>query len=225
VGSRRLMSLRLAIFDLDGTLKQARDPYVYLHQRLGTWEVAQAFFDQGVSGQLPYSEWLRLDASLWKGVSRAAMEAIFRDNPYLPGARETVCTLRQAGVRVAVISTGLDVHAQLVQAELGLDWIIANELLFEDGYATGAARERVPEGGKGLIVEQLQAELGVPPADCLAVGDSTSDVAMFARARIGVAVNPSSDQVRSAAGLVLDALDLWPLLPKLTEAVPGWLPF
>ena len=219
------MSLRLAIFDLDGTLKQARDPYVYLHQRLGTWEVAQAFFDQGVSGQLPYSEWLRLDASLWKGVSRAAMEAIFRDNPYLPGARETVCTLRQAGLRVAVISTGLDVHAQLVQAELGLDWIIANELLFEDGYATGAARERVPEGGKGLIVEQLQAELGVPPADCLAVGDSTSDIAMFARARIGVAVNPSSDQVRSAAGLVLDALDLWPLLPKLTEAVPGWLPF
>ena len=218
------MSLRLAIFDLDGTLKQARDPYVYLHQRLGTWEVAQAFFAQGVSGQLPYSEWLRLDASLWKGVSRAAMEAIFRDNPYLPGAQETVHTLRQAGVRVAVVSTGLNVHAELVQAELGLNWIIANELLFEDGLATGAARERVPEGGKGQIVEQLQAELGVPPADCLAVGDGTSDAAMFARVRIGVAVNPSSDQVRSAAGLVLDSLDLRPLLSKLRETVPGWLP-
>ncbi|MBN1135877.1 MAG: HAD family phosphatase [Anaerolineae bacterium] len=217
------MSLRLAIFDLDGTLKQARDPYVYLHQRLGTWEVAQTFFDQGVSGQLPYSEWLRLDASLWKGVSRAAMEAFFRDNPYLPGARETVGALRQAGVRVAVISTGLNVHAELVQAELGLDWIIANELLFEDGCATGAARERVPEGGKGQIVEQLQAELGVQPADCLAVGDSTSDVAMFARSRIGVAINPSSDQVRSAANLVLDPPDLWPLLPRLRETVPGWL--
>jgi len=218
------MSLRLAIFDLDGTLKQARDPYVYLHQRLGTWEVAQAFFDQGMSGQLPYSEWLRLDASLWKGVSRTAMEAVFRDNPYLPGAQETVRTLREAGVRVAVVSTGLNVHAQLVQAELGLDWIIANELLFEDGYATGAARERVPEGGKGQIVEQLQAELGVPPADCLAVGDGRSDAAMFARVRIGIAVNPSSDQVRSAAGLVLDSPDLRPLLPKLRDTVPGWLP-
>ena len=218
------MPLRLAIFDLDGTLKQARDPYVYLHQRLGTWEVAQTFFAQGVSGQLPYSEWLQFDASLWKGVSRAAMEAIFRDNPYLPGARETVCSLRQAGVQVAVVSTGLNVHAELVQAELELDWIIANELLFEDGYATGAARERVPEGGKGQIVEQLQAELHVPPTDCLAVGDSTSDAAMFARVRIGVAVNPSSDQVRLAASFVLESLDLWPLLPKLRETVPGWLP-
>ncbi len=218
------MPLRLAIFDLDGTLKQARDPYVYLHQRLGTWEVAQAFFDQGVSGQLPYSEWLRLDASLWRGTSRVAMEAFFRDNSYLPGARETVCALKQAGVRVAVVSTGLSVHAELVQAELGLDWIIANELLFEDGYATGAARERVPEGGKGQIVEQLQAEFAVSPADCLAVGDGTSDVAMFARSRIGVAVNPSSDQVRAAAGLVLDSPDLWPLLPRLREIVPAWLP-
>jgi len=218
------MPLRLAIFDLDGTLKQARDPYVYLHQRLGTWEVAQAFFAQGVSGQLPYSEWLRLDASLWKGASRATMEAIFRDSPYVPGARETVCSLRQAGVRVAVVSTGLSVHAELVQAELGLDWIIANELLFEDGYATGAARERVPEGGKGQIVEQMQTELNVPPTDCLAVGDSTSDAAMFARVRIGVAVNPSSDQVRLAASFVLESLDLRPLLPKLRETVPGWLP-
>jgi phosphoserine phosphatase len=222
--SRWLMSLRLAIFDLDGTLKQARDPYVYLHQRLGTWEVAQAFFTQGVSGQLPYSEWLRLDASLWKGVSRAAMEAIFRDNPYLPGAQETVHTLRQAGVQVAVVSTGLNVHAQLVQAEIGLDWIIANELLFEDGYATGAARERVPEGGKRQIVEQLQVELGIVPADCLAVGDGTSDAAMFAQVRIGVAVNPSSDRVRLAASLVLDSPDLRPLLPRLRETVPGWLP-
>lgn len=30
------MALRLAVFDLVGTLKQARNPYLYLHERLGT---------------------------------------------------------------------------------------------------------------------------------------------------------------------------------------------
>jgi len=70
----------------------------------------------------------------------------------------------------------------------------------------------------------MQIELNVPPTDCLAVGDSTSDAAMFARVRIGVAVNPSSDQVRLAASFVLESLDLRPLLPKLRETVPGWLP-
>jgi phosphoserine phosphatase len=44
------MVLRLAIFDLDGTLKQARDPYVYLHQGLGTWEACRPFTAQGLAG-------------------------------------------------------------------------------------------------------------------------------------------------------------------------------
>jgi phosphoserine phosphatase len=218
------MPLRLAIFDLDGTLKQARDPYVYLHQRLGTWEASQPFFVRGMAGELAYEEWLRLDVALWKGVSRARMDGLFRENPYLPGARETVRALRQAGVWIAVVSSGVNVHAEQVQAELGLDRIVCNEVLFEDGLATGKARSHIPEKGKGQIVAQLQAELGVVPEDCLAVGDTRSDVDMFTRVRVGVAVNPSSDEVRMAADLVLEEPDLRPLLPRLLEHVPAWIP-
>jgi phosphoserine phosphatase len=218
------MALRLAIFDLDGTLKQARDPYVYLHKRLGTWEASRPFFVRGMAGELAYEEWLRLDVALWKGISRAAMEALFRENPYLPGARETVHALKQAGVWIAVVSTGVNVHAEQVQAELGLDRIVCNEILFENGLATGEARSHIPEKGKGQIVAQLQTELGVEPEHCLAVGDTRSDVDMFTRVRIGVAVNPSSDEVSVAADLVLEEPDLGPLLPMLRESLPGWIP-
>jgi len=216
--------LRLALFDLDGTLKQARDPYVFLHQRLGTWEASQPFFQKGLAGELDYDEWLRLDAALWRGISRATIEAHFRENPYLPGARETVLALKQAGVRVAVVSTGLHLHAELVQADLGLDRFIANEIFFVNGVASGEARAHVPEGGKGQVVAQLQVELGVAPDECLAVGDSTSDVDMFRRVRMGVAVNPSSEAVRAAAHLVLETPDLRPLLPRLREMEPQWTP-
>jgi len=218
------MHLRLAVFDLDGTLKQARDPYVYLHHRLGTWEASQEFFAQGLAGELGYDEWLRRDAALWRGVPRARMEALFRENPYLPGAPETVRALRRAGVLVAVVSTGLSLHAEQVRADLGLDRIVANELFFEDGLATGLARSHLPEGGKGQVVAGLQAEFGVGPEQCLAVGDGSSDADMFRRARIGVAVNPSSDEVRAAAGLVLEAPDLWSLLPRLEAILPEWMP-
>jgi phosphoserine phosphatase len=216
--------LKLAVCDLDGTLKQARDPFVYLHQRLGTWEVSQVFFQKGLVGELDYEEWLRLDASLWKGVSRAQMEAIFRENPYLPGAKETVLALKRAGVLVALVSTGLLLHAEQVQAELYIDRIFANELLFEHGIATGAALCHVREGGKAGIVAQLQAEWGVVPADCLVVGDSSSDADMFPLARLGVAVNPWSERIRAEAGLVLEEADLRPLLHRVDKALPGWLP-
>jgi phosphoserine phosphatase len=213
----------LAIFDLDGTLKQARDPYVYLHERLGTLEASQPFFAKAMAGELDYEEWLRLDVALWRGVSRAQMEALFRETPYLPGARETVRTLRQAGVRIALVSTGVNVHAEMVQKELVADRIVSNEILFENGLATGEARLHVPEGGKRQIVARLQAEFGVRPEGCLAVGDGTSDADMFPLVRVGVAVNPSSDSIRAAANLVLDEPDLRPLLPRLREHWPGWI--
>jgi phosphoserine phosphatase len=218
------MPLRLAIFDLDGTLKEARDPYVYLHERLGTLEASHAFFARGMAGEIPYEEWLRLDVGLWKGVPRARLEELLRANPYLPGVRELVAALRRAGVRVAIISTGLNVHAQLVADELGVDRVVANELYFEDGCCTGQARAWVPIGSKGLIVQQLQAELDVRPDECLAAGDTTSDVDMFGKVRLGVAVNPASDAVRRAAGLVLEDPDLRPFLARLAEVWPDWTP-
>jgi phosphoserine phosphatase len=218
------MTLKLAIFDLDGTLKEARDPYVYLHQRLGTWEASQAFFSRGLAGELDYDEWLRLDTALWQGVPRATFERIFQENPYLPGARETVADLKRAGVRVAVVSTGLSLHAEQVAAELGLDRIYANEIYFEDGRATGRCRAHVREGGKGPLVARLQSEFGVVAAECLAVGDGSSDADMFPLVHAGVAVNPSSERVRAAARLVLDGPDLGPLVHRLRALVRGWLP-
>lgn len=217
------MSLRLAIFDLDGTLKQARDPYIFLHKEMGTWQAAQAFTGKGLGGELDYEEWLRLDALLWKGIARVTMEAALRKNPYLPGAQETVRALRDAGVTVAVVSTGLLLQAEQAQTDLGLDRVMANEILFEHGIATGQVRCHVSEGAKGPIVAQLQAEFGVERGECLVVGDGTSDADMFAHARLGVAVNPSSEQVRLAADLVLEAPDLRPLIPRLEEIAPGWL--
>lgn len=218
------MSLRLAIFDLDGTIKQVRDPYVYLHERLGTWQAAQAFTHEGLAGELTYEDWLRLDASLWKGIERTAMEALFRQNPYLPGAEEAIRRLKQAGVRIAIVSTGLHLQARQVQSDLGIDSIAANEILFENGRATGQARAHVSEGSKGQIVTGLQAKFGVTPGECLAVGDGASDIDMFSRVRVGVAVNPATAQVRAAASLVLEEPDLRPLLPALNELVPGWMP-
>jgi phosphoserine phosphatase len=118
--------LRLAIFDLDGTLKQIRDPFIYLHKQLGVWEAAQAFSVKGLAGELEHEEWLRLDAAMWKGIERTTIESLLRQNPCLPGARDTIKALKRAGVWVALVSTGLCLHAQQVQGDLGVDRIFAN---------------------------------------------------------------------------------------------------
>jgi len=211
------MRFRLALLDLDGTLKLERDPYVYLHRCLGTEAQSQEFFRMGLAGEISYGEWLRRDVELWAGQPVERLRSLFRANPYLPGGPELLRTLKQAGVHVALISTGLSLQAEMVQDEFGLDCVVANEALVADGRLTGEARERLPEGGKGAVADQLMARLAVTSPAVLAIGDSRSDIALFGRAGLSVAVQPTSDEVRAAADIVLEEPDLRPLLPLLAE--------
>ncbi len=224
-------TLELAVFDLDGTLKPLRDPYVHLHEQLGVVEEAAALTARGLAGELTYEEWLRGDAGLWKGTPRAVVERIVREIPYAPGARETIATLRSHGVEVALVSAGLLFHAEIVAQELGISHVFANEIVFgpgEDGageIVTGDAVATVTITNKGEVVAALQERLGVPPAHTLVVGDTRGDLPMFARAAVSVAVQPSRPEVSAAADIVLPTADLRPLLARLHAYAPTfWSP-
>jgi phosphoserine phosphatase len=214
--------LRLAIFDLDGTLKQARDPYVFLHTRLGTLEASQSFFADGFAGKIGYADWLRLDAALWKGIPVATIQDHFLENPYLPGAAETVRALKARGVRLALVSTGIQIHAEMVAEELGFERVVANIIFARDGVVSGETLVGVPEGGKGDVVNMLMVEFGTAPQECLAVGDTRSDADMFSRVGVSIAVCPNHESARQAATLVLEQPDLTPIVPWL--AARGYLP-
>lgn len=212
---------KLAAFDLDGTLKQVRDPYVYLHERLGTLQAAEAFTGKGISGEIPYEEWLRLDTGLWRGVRRSVLVEHLRSIPYVPGAPEVVKTLRQRGLILAIISSGLLLHAQLVAEELGFDLVIGNEIFFADDgpdpAASGLVQVHCAYGGKNAVLAAVQATLGIAPAETLAVGDTSSDIGLFERAAVSVAVNPKDARVAAAATIVLPHPDLRPLAALLNQ--------
>jgi phosphoserine phosphatase len=220
--------LKLAVFDLDGTLKQAADPYVYLHGHLGTLAEADKFTAQGLAGEIKYEEWLRLDVNLWVGTPKTRLEKLLRQNPYLPGARETVAALKARGVRVAIISTGLLLHAQMVAAELDVGPVFGNEIFFEGDTAnpvvSGRVHAHLTMRHKGPVMERLQAQLGVSPAECLAVGDASGDIPLFERAAVGIAVNPKKPAVAAAADIVLAKPDLHPLLDRLHQHDPSLWP-
>lgn len=218
--------LKLAVFDLDGTLKQAPDPYIFLHERLGTLEAAEAFTAKGLSGEISYDEWLRLDTGLWAGIPRSVLVRHLNDNPYLPGARETVAALRARGVTVAIISSGLLLHAQMVAGELGIGPIVGNEILFDgenaDPLVSGQVRTHCAYGGKRPVLARMQAQLGIAPEETLAAGDTRSDLGLFELAAVRVAVKPNHPHVAATADIVLPDGDLNPLLDRLHEFAPHW---
>lgn len=209
--------LRLAVFDLDGTLKEASSPWMYLHHALGTDQEAEKYRQQFYAGQITYLDWARLDSALWKGIELTRVEAIFRDSPYRPGVHELFRFLHRHSALTAVISTGLGVQARQVAAELGVWRTIANELVVQDGHLIGETVVNVEEHTKGQLMAQLRAEAGARSEECLAVGDGTADIDLFTQAGLAIAVCPRHDRVRQAADHVIEDGDLSRVIPLLEQ--------
>jgi len=208
-------ALRLAVFDLDGTLKEASSPWMYLHHALGTEQEAEKYRQQFYAGEINYMDWARLDSALWKGVDLARVDAIFRDSAYRPGVHELFGFLQDHSVLTAIVSTGLGVQARQVAAELGVWRTIANELAVQDGRLIGETVVNVMENTKGQLMARLREEAGVHREECLAVGDGPADIDMFAEAGLAIAVCPRTDRVREAAHHVLEDGDLGRIIPLL----------
>lgn len=206
--------LRLAVLDVDGTLKQAESPYQYLHSQLGVSHLAAQNRALALAGQISYGEWLRRDVALWAGQPVAKLRQLLAENPYLPGAPDLLRALKRSGAVVALVSAGFTLNTDPILAEFSLDYALANELNSVEGLLDGTAINHVPEGGKAAFACTLMARLGITPAETLAAGDTHGDLELFDCAGVRIAVNPRSAQLRARADAVFE--------PDLTDAV-AWL--
>jgi phosphoserine phosphatase len=206
--------IRLAVLDVDGTLKHAESPYQFIHQRLGIQHLSATHRELALAGRISYAEWLRRDVALWAGQRVAEIQRLLAENPFLPGAPELLRALKQRGVVVALVSAGFTLNTDPIMAEFGLDYALANELTASDGILDGGSVNHVPEGGKAAFAQALMARLKIPPEQTLAAGDTKGDLELFDCAKLCIAVTPKSDQLRARADVVFE--------PDLTGAV-AWL--
>lgn len=211
--------VKFAFFDVDGTLKMERDPYVYLHQKLGTEEQAQTHFEMVQRGEIDYDRWGQLDAGLWAGQETGYISHLFSQIPWMPGAKELIDHLHQIGTRIVLISSGLNLHVDMVAAEIKAFTAFSNTLLTADGRLTGELQVVVPEEGKGDITTRIMQQNGLKPTECIAFGDGPADAHMFRQVGWSVAVAPHHDSVRQAASFSVKAPDLTPVIPELLALI------
>ncbi len=181
--------VRLIAFDLEGTLVKSVSSWVELHKRFGTWEKGKEYAELFFSGEIDYVKWAELDASLWKGHTRDEILEWANSVEYMDGAEELIRFLKENDFKIAILSSGLMCLAGRIARELGVDYVYANELLFdENGVVTGKVNPLVDFKSKGLILRELKEEL--KPELTVAVGDGYNDVSMFREADVAIAINP-----------------------------------
>ena len=181
--------VRLIAFDLEGTLVKSISSWVELHKKFGTWEKGKEYAELFFSGEIDYVKWAELDASLWKGHTREEITEWANSVEYMDGAEELIEFLRGNGFKIAILSSGLMCLARRIAEELNVDYVYANELLFdENGVVTGKVNPLVDFKSKGAILRELKEEL--KPELTVAVGDGYNDLSMFREADVAIAINP-----------------------------------
>lgn len=192
--------MKLAVFDIDGTLRQEVSPWRFLHKTLGVGNIASNHYQAYLRGELDYNELSRRDASLWRSVPKRDMINALKNNPYRPGASDLVKWFLERGYDTLAISSGLDVLNAVACEDLGIAKHISNKLNFDsDDACLGTVQIHVNETNKGDILKRYLENAASRYNHIFAVGDGAGDIPMFRVADFSLAFMPVNDDVRQSA--------------------------
>ena len=177
----------LAAFDLDGTLLEHESSWVALHRHFGTTKSGEASLKLYSEGRIDYMEFMRRDISSWPpGVKRQTIDDVLSGYVVRKETVPTLKALANLGIDLAIVSSGIDILAEKVAAELGIRHWVANGLKFDaKGRVLPEGIGRVDPTRKDLAYKRLLRRLGIPIKETIAVGDTRYDLAFLKSAGKG----------------------------------------
>lgn len=203
---------KLFISDMDSTLITV-ECIDELADFVGKKDHVSAITERAMRGELDFESALTERVALLKGLPEATLQECYDSRvTMMPGARELAQAMRQSGARCVVVSGGFTFFTSRVREELGFHADFSNRLEIANGTLTG--RVLPPILGKEAKLATLQAEctqLGISPAEALAIGDGANDLPMLLAAGLGVAYH-AKPLVQQQAGARLNHCDLSALI-------------
>jgi phosphoserine phosphatase len=192
---------RLVVFDVDSTLVQG-EVIEMLAARAGCEDKVREITEAAMRGELDFAQSLEQRVAQLAGLPEEVLGEVAAQLELTPGARTTIRTLKRLGFRCGVVSGGFTKVIEGLADELGLDFVMANQLEVENGRLTGRTTGRVIDrAGKAQALREFADAYHIPLAQCVAVGDGANDIDMLSAAGMGVAFNakPALREVADAA--------------------------
>ncbi|MFD7093821.1 HAD family hydrolase [Streptomyces xanthophaeus] len=178
----------LHLFDLDGTLMYGSAAPVELSRQLGlSTEIAElerAFSAREIG---PHQFSVAVHA-LWADLTTDHVRAAFEGSPWLAGIRDVWQEIRERGDYCAVISLSPSFFVELL-----LEWgaHAAHGSVFPAVPFTRPVEAAgiLTPAAKVTVADRLCEQFGVTRSDCVAYGDSATDMVLFEAVPVSVAVN------------------------------------
>jgi phosphoserine phosphatase len=216
----RLADFKLIAFDMDSTLINI-ECIDEIADAAGRKTEVAAITEAAMRGEIAdYKESLRQRVRLLAGVTLDHMQQVLDQRLRLnPGAAELVQACQAAGLKTLLVSGGFTFFTDAVRARLRIDWTRSNVLEVANGALTGRMVDQpwgdICDGDeKRRMLLQTCADMGILPAQAIAMGDGANDLPMMGAAGLSVAYH-AKPAVREKAMVAINQGGLDRLLELL----------
>lgn len=202
---------RLACFDLDGTLVRGTSVSQHLADQLGQGEQMAELERLYAAGEISNAVVAEAQARSYRGIRLAEIVAKLSTIPCIRGIDPVLLSLRERGIESILGTVAWSFAAEEFRRRHGFAAVSGTEAELRDDVPTGVVKRHFDEWDKVAFVRSHCEANGVELSECIAVGDSRSDVPLFQAVGFSIALNATT-QAREAATVALDTEELTDVL-------------
>ena len=180
---------KFVIFDLDGTIIKENSAWEMLHKHFkvdpSIVEKNKELYEKKI---IDVDRWIEMDIKLWKNPHKKTIEDVLKKYTLIEGIKEFVEYLKKRGFILGIVSSGIDILAEKVADELGIDICYSNSLIFDEkGFLIGG-KGNVDLLRKKEIAKNLSEKFKIPLKNFIIIGDTKYD--MIDGVGIKITLNP-----------------------------------
>ena len=206
----QLSQFKLIAFDMDSTLINI-ECIDEVADAAGRKAEVAAITEAAMRGEIAdYKDSLRQRVALLRGVPASALAEVYEERLRLnPGAQNLVQACQNAGLKTLLVSGGFTYFTDRIRDQLGIDFNRSNVFEIDNGVLTGRMVDQpwgdICDGNeKQRMLLQTCQQLGISPAQSIAMGDGANDLRMMGVAGLSVAYQ-AKPKVREQAMVAIHA--------------------
>ena len=205
---RRLSDFRLLVMDMDSTLVTI-ETIDELADLVGRKAEVAAVTAQAMRGEIEYDESIRRRVAVLKGLPESALDQLYTERVKLsPGAERMIAGVKQAGLKILLVSGGFTHVTERLKTRLGLDYVRSSALGVKDGKFTGELEGRIVNADvKREALLSARDEIGATKEQIIAIGDGANDLKFMGEAGVSIAYH-AKPVVRAKASYCFDHVGL-----------------
>jgi phosphoserine phosphatase len=170
----------------------------------GAGNKVAAITERAMQGELDFGASLRERVALLAGLPEAAIEEANAQVNLGVGAVELIAGLNERGIVAGLVSGGFTAMVDPLARRLGIERFRANTLEVSGGRLTGRLTGSVVDrAAKACALREWAVELGIAPANTVAMGDGANDLDMMAAAGFAIAFH-AKPAVAASADATID---------------------